>query len=763
MEESQSGRSVGPIPMPLFQQRRLSVQSKVLIPVITCLALLPAVTVAIVNGRTSRQIHAQAVSSLATADGVFRQVLENDQRSLLARFQNALSELQYRGIAGLAARSRNAAAFDPIREFLRERLKDYNDDTAVMLFTYDEGTPAVGAAREAPFEPAEFARAAAGLTRSAFRGDAATGCLSLDGVALEAAALPVTNLSGEPVGVLTVGRRIGDATVQELKKLTAAEILVLADGKVAASTLPPAEAAPLAAAYGAARTGAGAPAPDPRVIQGEHFLGLGGAFGGEGGGGGFRYALLSSYEHSLLALEETRRTLVGISLAGILLSAALVWYCVRRLTHPLSELRAGAEAVGRGDFSRRVRPPANDECGDLAEAFNQMTANLQTSRTELEKAVEILRATQTQLIQSEKLAAVGQFVAGVAHELNNPLTAVIGFSDLLVHTTDDVAIRPHLDRIAKSAQRCHKIVQNLLSFARQHPPEREPLAVNGAIDDVLELMAYDLRTSNIQVVRGLEEGLPMILADRHQLQQVFSHVISNARQAVQAVRTDGKLTVRTRRAGDRVRIEFTDNGPGIRPEHLPRIFDPFFTTKPVGKGVGLGLSLSYGIVLEHGGAITAASELGQGATFAIELPVAPPAAGAQSGEAAAAPEPGPGRGQRVLVVDDEEWILDLTAELLRRDGYEVQTVPSAEKAVAALGAGKFDVIACDWKMPGMSGIQFYEHLLATAPAAATRVFFMTGDVVNESLQEFLRRHGRACVTKPFSIKEFKRAVASFNQ
>jgi two-component system NtrC family sensor kinase len=440
----------------------------------------------------------------------------------------------------------------------------------------------------------------------------------------------------------------------------------------------------------------------------------------------------------------------------------MVWYFVRRFIHPLSELRDHAEAVGRGDFSRRMPRLANDECGDLAEAFNRMTANLETSRTELEKAVEILKATQTQLIQSEKLSAVGQFVAGVAHELNNPLTAVIGFSDLLVHTTDDPAIRPHLDRIAKSAQRCHKIVQNLLSFARQHPPERDLVALNAAIDDVLEIMTYDLRTSNIEVARSLAEGLPPIMADRHQLQQVFINIISNARQAIQAVRTDGKITVRTRRAGAQVRIEVADNGPGIRAEHLPRIFDPFFTTKAVGKGTGLGLSLSYGIVQEHGGTITAASELGQGAAFVIELPIAPQpgkAEGAQSG--ADEPEPPAGRGQRVLVVDDEEWILDLTAELLRRDGYEVRTVPSAEKAVAALGEGKFDVIACDWKMPGMSGIQFYEHLLATDPAVASRVFFMTGDVVSDRLQEFLRRHGRACVTKPFSIKDFKRAVASF--
>ena len=496
------------------------------------------------------------------------------------------------------------------------------------------------------------------------------------------------------------------------------------------------------------------------VVQGERFSGPSGAYDTGAGSSNFRCVLLSSFEASLRTLAAMQRTLAGVSALGILLSAAVVWFFIRRIIHPLRELRDMAEAVGRGDFSRKVGRVSNDECGDLADAFNGMTANLQSSRAELEKAVETLKATQAQLIQSEKLSAVGQFVAGVAHELNNPLTAVIGFSDLLVQTSTDEKIRPHLERIAKSAHRCHKIVQNLLSFARQHAPERTLVAINGAIDEVLDIMAYDFRTGNVEIVREFADDLPLILADRHQLQQVFVNILSNGRQAIQAFRPDGRILIRTRLAEARVRIELIDNGPGVRPDHLSRLFDPFFTTKPVGKGTGLGLSLSYGIIQEHGGTIRAESELGQGATFVIELPVAPAAAQLRdTDETAAVSRRAAGAGRAVLVVDDEEEILSLAEELLRNDGYNVETASSGERALAALARRKFDVIISDWKMPGMNGIQFFEHLRATDPASANRLCFMTGDVVNEALEEFLRRHQRACLPKPFSLGDFQNIIA----
>jgi len=281
------------------------------------------------------------------------------------------------------------------------------------------------------------------------------------------------------------------------------------------------------------------------IMNSEHFLALAGRLASATDGHRLGYLLLSSYEPQLREVQATQRTLLIVSLLCILPSTAIVWWLVRRNTQPLHQLRDNAEAVGRGDFSRRIEVTASDECGELAQAFNQMTQNLQTSR----------------------------------------------------------------------AQRCHKIVQSLLSFARQHPPERSAVNVNDVIGSVLEILAYELRTSNVQVVQELDAQMPHILADPHQLQQVFLNILNNGRQALQARPQGGCIRAATTVASEHVRVVFEDNGPGIPPEIVRRIFDPFFTTKPLGQATGLGLSLAYGIIKEHGGTIHAQSVLGQGASL----------------------------------------------------------------------------------------------------------------------------------------------------
>ena len=235
------------------------------------------------------------------------------------------------------------------------------------------------------------------------------------------------------------------------------------------------------------------------------------------------------------------------------------------------------------------------------------------------QAYDDLRRTQEQLLHSEKMAAVGQLISGVAHELNNPLTAILGYSQLL---TSSAQVGPqgleYSEKLYKQAQRTHRIVQNLLSFARQHKPERIPVRINQVLEDTLALRDYDLRMSNIKLSLDLAEDLPLASADPHQLQQVFLNLVNNAVDAILESSPNGELWVRTAKQCDKFLIEFVDSGPGVKDPS--KVFDPFYTTKPVGKGTGLGLSICYGIITEHGGQIRVSNVPPRGACFAIELP-----------------------------------------------------------------------------------------------------------------------------------------------
>ena len=468
----------------------------------------------------------------------------------------------------------------------------------------------------------------------------------------------------------------------------------------------------------------------------------------------------SSYEQPLQALRDTRQEIYIVSAVGILLGAVVIWFFVRRVVEPLERLRDGVEAVGRGDLSQRVEVHTHDECGDLAMVFNRMVGNLQSSHAELEKTLGTLRATQSQLVQSEKLSGIGEFVAGVAHELNNPLTTVMGFSEMLHKSSTEERQKHQLDMVHKSARRCHKIVQNLLSFARQRQPERKAVDVNKLLQASAEFLDYQMRTSNVELLFTLAPNLPTTLADPHQLQQVFINILNNARQAIEAHQPSGVIRISTALDDGVIRIVMHDNGPGIAPENLTKIFNPFFTTKEVGKGTGLGLSLCYGIIREHGGQIDIQSEPGAGAEFTIELP----ANGAQAVAAndtkffSKAEEVAFGNGRRVLVVDDEEGILEMLSELLKQLGFEVDAVNNGESALQRSSANRYEAVFCDWKMPGLSGQQVYERMRVTEPATADRMIFVTGDVASEHTRNFIETQRRPFVAKPFTIRELREAL-----
>ena len=734
-----------------------SLQAKVMAAVLTLLIVLPAITLWIVDKSITRQTRETAGQALTTSRAVFTQSLAIRAGGLVSRYRNVVSDSGFLRIVRLNdARTMQAHLMDV--------LEDFADDTELLVLVGTDGKFFSGARRGDKLALEEFARDAAGPVRAALAGEIGAGCLVLGDRALNVVAVPIVVPERGLTGVLVAGVHLSESVLQQLKP-PQTEVMLLANGTVVGSTLrgPTTKAAALnwATSAGVATPGSDDAEIQDAVIKDEHFLALAGDYGRTASSPGFHFVLLSSWEARLDALETTRYRVLGISLAGILASALVVWFFIGRLTRPLRELRDNAEAVGRGDFSRRLERFSNDEFGELAVTFNQMTSNLQNSRVELERAMQTVKSTQEQLIQSEKLSAVGQFVAGVAHELNNPLTAVIGFSELLQTAQTDEKTKGHLERIAKSAHRCHKIVHSLLSFARQEAPVRKLVDLHTVIDEVLEIMAYDLRTSNVSVVKEFAPTLPQIMADPHQLQQVFVNILGNARQAIEPIQQEGCIVIRTHSEEGWVVIEFQDNGPGIKPQHLARIFDPFFTTKPAGKGTGLGLSLSYGLIQEHGGKISAQSEPGHGATFLIELPVASNTTPSvrRSGTPFPFAAPGAPTGKTILVIDDEQWILDLASELLRTEGHAVETASSGQQALELMARRKFDVLVSDWKMPGLNGIRLHEHLLATHPESAKRTLFMTGDVVSDTFQSFLAEHQLTCLSKPFAISEFRSAVA----
>jgi two-component sensor histidine kinase len=316
------------------------------------------------------------------------------------------------------------------------------------------------------------------------------------------------------------------------------------------------------------------------------------------------------------------------------------------------------------------------------------------------------------MIQSERLAAIGQLIAGVAHELNNPLTGIMGYSQLLLSRPDASSVRGPLDRINREAIRMQKIVSNLLAFSRSHDPEWKLVGLNGLLEATIELVAYEFKVNNIRVETDFDPDLPMTLGDFHRIEQVFVNLITNALQAMADSHVGGALFLKTRQAAENgenwLRVNVKDDGPGIHPDHVARVFDPFFTTKPPGRGTGLGLALAQQIIQEHGGRIRVSSEPMKGTTFTVDLPLrtAVPSEGDSADEPAS--EGGSGGGQHaqkkaILVADDEPSILSLLYDTLKEKGYAVETAPSGNAALRKLKTRSFDLILTDVKMPGLSG------------------------------------------------------------
>jgi PAS domain S-box-containing protein len=401
------------------------------------------------------------------------------------------------------------------------------------------------------------------------------------------------------------------------------------------------------------------------------------------------------------------------------------------------EVTARAERVGRGS-SLRVEALLRDV-------------------SERKKLDDQSRDLYQQLLQAEKMAALGQTISGVAHELNNPLATILSWAERLAEKARDDTTRRGLDVILGESERAARIVRNLLTFARKRQSTRSLIDLNQVVKETLGLRPYEQR--NIEVLTALASGLPPVFADAHQIQQVLLNLVINAEQAMLAANGRGSLVIRTWHDAehDAVVLQVSDDGPGISSEVKSKIFDPFFTTKETGEGTGLGLTVAYAIVQEHGGSIRVESSPDGGASFTVELPVStteslpkPRRSANGTGELK--------QGASVLLVEDERALALAVSEALIDAGLQVDYAGDGEEALARVRQNTYDLVICDLKMPRVDGMALYRAIAAASPVLARRVIFVTGDVAGADAERFLEESGCRWLAKPFRLGDLLRSV-----
>lgn len=403
----------------------------------------------------------------------------------------------------------------------------------------------------------------------------------------------------------------------------------------------------------------------------------------------------------------------------------------------------------------------------------------QIGRVEIYRDLTAQLVFQSKLLQTEKLAVLGQMVSGIAHELSNPLTSILGYAQRLLSRREGAGRTSEARQIFQEAERAGNILRQLLLNAREMLPERRTVSLNQVVVQAMELQRFSLEAEKIRVEADLDPDLPAVHGDPGQLQQVLMNLLGNSRQAIEQQGRGGTIRLRTRKMGeDRMMLEVEDDGPGVPQAILARIFDPFFTTKLAGVGTGLGLAIVLSVVREHGGCVQVMNLPGGGAVFQIELPSAlgrmqqkrigapprerkilpPEATRSVEHEERSLLRNGNGARTRVLVVEDEPTVARLIADVLEDEGLHVDVLLDGRQALERAAREAYDLVICDMKMPGLDGQHFYKSLVRAGNPLCERFLFVTGDIVAAQTREFLERNQLPHVAKPFRVEELTEKV-----
>lgn len=464
---------------------------------------------------------------------------------------------------------------------------------------------------------------------------------------------------------------------------------------------------------------------------------------------------------------------MGVFMVALVVAFGAVAVALRRrILQPVRAILEASERMRGGDLAARAPIGQTDEFGQMTQGFNFMAESLAASYGDLERKVEErtrqLREIQDQLVRAEKMSAVGLLVSGVAHELNNPLAAIRGLveltrMDLKTRERDSKSVQ-RLEEVDSQVERCRRIIVNLLQFARQQEPHMEVVDLNKAVEQILELRAYEWETTKTTLVREFDPACPRLCADRDKIQQVVLNLVNNAHDAIGETGQPGTIWVRTRLEPPNVVVDVRDTGPGFRDPG--RAFDAFYTTKEAGKGTGLGLSVSYGIVHDHGGDIKVGN-WAHGGQAIVTLPI-----GDLKALEASQPAPAPApevpqavtktpRPLRALVVDDEDMLVRVQIAFLAKMGITGVGAASGEEGIRYLENHHVDLVISDVRMPGaVDGAQLYEWVRQRQPDVARAFLFVSGDVAGLNAGEFFANTSVPRIEKPFQFSEYSKMIRS---